>query len=469
MALPPWTIELLRRGIADAAKKARDPEALQKIKAQATEIIQEIPDTAARGIDAVRRGAEAGKKTVERWSRKQTPLAVPMLNASGVLLTDRGSGTPVAEVIGEVGREFMAGGVTMGKRVDQQLARRLGRLLLSGDDAIAITSNFPAALTAFSLLVQKTPLVIHRNHCVRLPSGKPLPEAFGMFESVIQEVGAVGSVSPADFDGLEKFCAILADGGQSPVELLQLGRRDFLQAVVLPVGTLSASGHESIPSAEAMLSQGADYVILPGDGVEGGPPCGIVVGRREGIEMIQASTAWPALAASDAVRAMMTLALELAAEQRDELPIGRLLSTSVENLRGRAERMATRLTGCDCIASCQVTAEDARLTECGRWKFPSRQLRLRHAKRSAGDWAASLQDQTPAVLAAPDGSDLIIDLRWISAASDNQLAEALGGESESPAAEGPQTGSADSPQTASADSPETGSAANPEASSPGEA
>ena len=67
MALPPWTIELLRRGLSDVARRASEPETLEKLKTQATEILQDLPQTAARGIDAVMRSAEAGKKTVQRW------------------------------------------------------------------------------------------------------------------------------------------------------------------------------------------------------------------------------------------------------------------------------------------------------------------------------------------------------------------------------------------------------------------
>ena len=56
MALPPWTVELLRRGITDVARKASEPQTLAKIKSQATEILQELPESAARGIDAMMPG-----------------------------------------------------------------------------------------------------------------------------------------------------------------------------------------------------------------------------------------------------------------------------------------------------------------------------------------------------------------------------------------------------------------------------
>ena len=428
MALPLWTIELLRRGLTDVARKAREPETLEKIKTQATEILHDLPQTAARGIDAVIRGAEAGKKSVQRWSRKHTALAIPMLNASGVLLNDFGSGAPLSDQAIEVGRELLAGDVICGPAMDERLSKRLQRLLpVGGEHAIAVTSNFPSALTAFSLLVGQRQLVVHRGHAVRLPNGLALPDAFGMLLPVIQEVGSVNRVDARDFDGLESFCAIIADGGDHAVELFDFNDRDAMQAVVLPVATLEASAHDQITSAESMLTAGADFVIMPGDGVCGGPPCGILIGREKEIERIKESTAWPALKASDAIQAMIAITLEAAASNSDQIPVRALLSTSEENLRGRAERLATRLSGSDTITSCQVTADDARLTADGRWRFPSRQVRLRHLSMSAEAWASDLREELPAVFASVDGDDVCVDLRWIAAANDGKLAETLGG------------------------------------------
>jgi L-seryl-tRNA(Ser) seleniumtransferase len=428
MAIPPWTIELLRRGLSDVARKAGEPETLEKIKTQATEILQDLPQTAARGIDAVMRGAEAGKKSVQRWSRKHTALAVPMLNASGVLLNDLGTGVPLAESAMEAGSELLAGDVIQGPAMDERLSRRLQRLLPAGGaHAIAVTANFPAALTAFSLLVEHRQLVVHRRHAVRLPSGLALPDSFGMLLPVIQEVGSIDRIEISDFDGLESFCAIIADDGERAVELLDFSGRDAMQAVVLPVATLESSQHDQIASAESMLSAGADFVIMPGDGVCGGPPCGILVGRAQEIGRIQESNAWPSLAASDAIQAMMAVTLETAASSSDQIPVRALMSTSEENIRGRAERMATRLTGSDTISHCQITAEDARLTADGRWRFPSRQLRLRHISMSTDAWVNDLREDFPAVLATCDGDDVCIDLRWIAAADDAKLAETLGG------------------------------------------
>lgn len=425
MAIPPWTVELLRRGLSDVARRASEPETLEKLKNQATEILQDLPETAARGIDAVMRGAEARKRKVEKWSRKHTAIAIPILNASGILNTSDGTGVPLAGPVAEVGRELLGGDVIGGPALERRLTTRLQRLLPSEDHQIAITANFSAALTALSLLIQDRQLVVHRRHAVRLPDGRPLPEALGMLVPVIQEVGGVDRIELSDFDGLDRFCSIMADMGESAPGLIDFGNRNAKQAVVLPVATVTDNPYDQIPSAQAMLESGADFVVMPGNGFCGGPACGLLIGRESDIESIRSSNAWPALAATDATQAMMSVALETAAAEPEQIPVLALLATSEENLRGRTERMATRLSGSDSIAQCKVTAEDARFTVEGRWRFPSRQLRLRHAKLSAADWHQHLRDDLPAVLSGVDGEEVVIDLRWIAAADDNRLVEVI--------------------------------------------
>ncbi len=433
MALPPWTIELLRRGINDVARKASEPETIEKIKKQATEILNDLPQTAAKSIDAMMRTAEAGKKTVERWSRKHTTLSVPLLNGSGVLMNENGSGVPLTPEISEAGYELMLGDGVTGAVMEERLSQRLQRLLpAGGDHSIAVTSNFSSALTALALLVEERQLVVHRSQAVRLPDGRALPDAFGMFLPVVQEVGSRDSILPQDFEGLDSFCLVMADVGEKPLELLDLAGRDAMQAAVLPVATLgqaasTVSGDVDIPSAESMLAAGADFVVLSGQGILGGPECGIVIGRKVQIENIKASSVWPSLVACDAVQAMLAMTLEVAASKPDQIPVLALLGTSEENLRGRAERLATRLGGSDDIRNVQITAEDARLSPDGRWRIPSRQICVTHDSLSSVDWQKKLIDELPAVAANCRGDAICVDLRWIAASDDSRLAEALGG------------------------------------------
>ncbi len=425
MALPPWTVELIRRGLTDVARKAGDGETFEKIKSQASGILSDLPETAARGIESVMRTAELGKKSVERWARKHTALSIPLLNGSGVLQHPIGSGVPVSPLAIELGQELLAGDAITGSSLEQRLARRFSRVLPAGNVAIAIANNFQAALTAFPFLLPRHQLVVHRHHAVRLPDGLPLPDACGLFAPVIHEVGSADRINRHDFDGLESFCAIMADVGAEPIDRLTDLSEAALQAVVLPVATFWQSSHQQIPSVESMLSSGANFVVLPGNGVCGGPACGIIVGQKSEIEQMKSSAAWRALAASDLVTAMVLATLEVSKESEDQVPIHSLLNASIENLQGRVQRMSTRLGGSDSIAEIAMSDRDAKLTEAGRWSFPSRQLVLKHKSMSAQGWQQSLAENVPGVLTTVFDDQLVIDLRWIAAADDNKLAAAI--------------------------------------------
>ena len=427
MALPPWTVELLRRGLGDVARRASEPETLQKLRTQASDLLNDLPQTAARSIDRVMHAAEMGKENVRRWSRKHTTLAVPLLNASGVLLTPFGSGVAVSEAALEAGYESLRGDVLTGDVIDGRIQRRLQRTLPEGDYDIAIASSFPAALSALSLIGSERDLVIHRSQAVRLAGGIPLPEAFGTLLPMVHEVGAVDRVERSDFDGLDSFCAILADGGQRPIEAHDLAAQDALQAAVLAVATLSKVKNTGVPSASEILSQGIDLVVMPGDGLAGGPECGLLIGRREMIQWITSSASWAALRASRPTQAMMCVALEAAMSPVDSQPIASLMTTSEENLRGRAERLATRISGTDTIASAKVAAEDAKITADGRWRLPSRQVVAKHRTKSAAEWAEELRNRIPSVLAKVEGESLSFDLRWLDPPGDSELAEAISG------------------------------------------
>lgn len=430
MALPPWTVELLRRGLADVASKAGEPATLRRLKEQATGLLQELPETAARGINRVIQSAEAGKESVQRWSRRHTSLAVPLLNASGVLHHELGTGVPVAERVIDVGREVLRGDVVLGAEMALRISRRLERSLPDRDGiSIAVASSFPAALSALSLVGTHRTLVVHRHHAVRILEGVPLPEAFGTILPMVAEVGATDRVDPEDFEGLERACVISADDGILGFEAIQLADCEAIQAVILTAATLAETPSRLVPSAEAVLRQGAGLVVLSGEGIAGGPPCGIVVGRREEIETIRMSASWSALEASLATQAMMAVAAESASDQdaADAIhPVDALISTSEENLRDRAERIATRLSSCESIATTRVADDAARITRDGRWRLPSRQLVLTHRSLSPAAWERKLAEDLPAIAVSTSQDALRVDLRWLNPAYDGQLAESLG-------------------------------------------
>ena len=441
MALPPWAVNAIRRGIADVARKAGDPETITKLKQQATEIFRDLPDTALRGVDSIVRTAKAGTESLQRWIDRHTELAVPMINASGRLLDcELGRGCPLSDEVLQIGCDLLRGDCKQ-QGLSAELQDRLRKRL--APHAIAVTASLEGAVAALTLQKDLS-LAIHRSHAIRLPSGLPLPDALG--QENLREIGGVQGIAAKDFEGLQNHLVILADAGSQPFQLPDLSEQETLVAVVLPVGTVRQR-YESIPSAEAILEQGADLVILPGDVLAGGPPCGLIIGDKQRIDELLSCDRWQTLAAPDAIVAMVFAALEQAdvdssgSAVSSELggagsagtesggattaSLASLLDASEDNLRSRAERMATRLSAADSIASCQITSEPARLTKDGHWQFPSRQLRLRPEGRSAAQWAETLGSRNPAIAVDVADDQVVVDLRWVRAADDPALAAQL--------------------------------------------
>jgi len=206
------------------------------------------------------------------------------------------------------------------------------------------------------------------------------------------------------------------------------------QVAVLPVATLKPSKLSGLPSVEQMLNQGVDLVIVQGGGVFGGPDCGILIGRREVVDAITHTSVWPSLAANTAVMAMLSTTLkDVASAIALKLPIEELMETSEENLRTRGERLAMRMSGSESIKSCQLTADDARITNKGRWKLPSRQVRIEHESMTGEQWANRLRDEIPSLWVDFDEQAIRIDLRWVDPAHDKQIGELLGADQESTA------------------------------------
>ncbi|MCO8124721.1 hypothetical protein NHH03_23480 [Stieleria sp. TO1_6] len=425
MRLPPWAIEAIRNGVADVARKASDAETISKVKEQAAELLRDLPENASRGLDSIvktatdtARGAvDQGRQTVLRWTERQTDLTVPCQNASGELLSKQGSGVPISDHVLQVGCDILRGDcvdLELRDRLNQSLARMAD---LEGHQ-VAVAHNFDAAIAALGILANNRSMVMHRSQAIRLPSGMPLPDALPGVS--LKQCGGVQAIETDDFDGIDNACVLLADNGVQPISPIDFGRADVMTVAITPVATIKDS-IAGVPSAQSLLQSGVDLVVLAGGPITGGVAAGILVGDKTLVDSIRRDQRWKALVASPATAAMTLAAMT----DPEPSPVSALVQTAEENLRSRAERMAMRLTADESVAACQITDQPACLVTGGRWNFPSRQLRLRHKTLSPEAWAARLIKQNPAMITSVIGDQLVIDLRWIAASRDGEVADTI--------------------------------------------
>jgi L-seryl-tRNA(Ser) seleniumtransferase len=117
-----------------------------------------------------------------------------------------------------------------------------------------------------------------------------------------------------------------------------------------------------LASIAGNVALGAQLVVARGDGLVGGPRCGIVVGTRSLIERMESHPLFAAWRADPATCAALQATVELyddRAQLPQTLPLFQLLSASVENLRQRAERLAPQLAEAADIESAMALASES--------------------------------------------------------------------------------------------------------------
>ena len=428
MAIPPWTFELLRRGLTDVAKKATEPETIERLKHQAGELLQELPDSAAKQIDSIMRRAEAGKESIEKWAQRRSSLTTPIINASGELFHEEGTGSALATSVLETGHELLMGDIAAGMMNHRRFNQRLQKLLPSGSDkSVVITSNLSSAIASIPLLYPDRQFVTNANSPPAPIDHPCVAPIFNYMVPKLHDVNLSNPVMEDDVKSLQPCCIISTNNGTTTTKISPLDPSVARQAMILPVATFADPERFNLPSAVSMIENGIDVVALPGNGLCGGPDCGILVAPTEAINRLNTHPLWPAFSANESTKLMMLITLELEATEPELIPVRSLLETNIENLRSRAERLASRLGGNDQISSCEVTAKDATITSSGSWRIPSRQLRIRHTSKSVQSWQRALAQDSPAVLTKLDEDELSIDLRWVPPIDDSRLGEIFGG------------------------------------------
>ena len=426
MAIPPWTYGLLRRGITDVAKRASETEAVERLKQQASDLLQELPEVAAKGIDAVLKKTEVGKKSIENWSKRQSPFQGPIINASGTLFHPTGTGSSMSNAAIEIGKEILSGDLSSNsinyKNFDQRLQRTVPESL---GYSICIAHNLDAAITLVGTQDRNQTIAIHENQKNIEIAGMPLIERL----KTLTQMRVVGideyessEKSPED-SGIELW----VQNNRSPAPTRRMNAPHSPRMIIANLCSLAEKSRHQIPSCWSLLKDDRDWVITPGNRILGGPECALIIGPKQALSELRNHHLWPSLKASEAVSLMMLVTMELGLANPDGVPIQALLNTSLDNVRSRTERLAIRIGSTETIQECRVKEGEAYLSSDQQWTLPSQQLLLRHQSLNADQWNRKLIDDYPCVLTTVNEDKLCVDLRWVHPADDAKLGEIFGG------------------------------------------
>jgi L-seryl-tRNA(Ser) seleniumtransferase len=290
-------------------------------------------------------------------------------------------------------------------------------------------------------------VIVSRGQLVEIGGSFRIPDVMAVSGAVLREVGTTNITRAGDYERaitpqtaalLRVHCSNYRIHGHTEAaalaELVALGRRyglpvidDIGSGALLPFERFGFTGE---PLARESLAQGADLVLFSGDKLLGGPQAGILAGRKEWVGRIERDPLMRAFRLDKMTLAALEATLRLylnEARALREVPVLRMLSTPLTELRQRAEALAVRLRAVEGIASVTVSEDVAYV---GGGSLPDQAMKtfvLEVAARVLSDEALACRLRTgePAVMGRTRDGKVVLDIRTVFPHQEDALSQAL--------------------------------------------
>ncbi len=379
---------------------------------------------------------------------------LPVLNATGVILHTNLGRSPLASAALEAIAETAGGysnleyDLVQGTRGKRDLLVLDALCILTGaEDALVVNNNAAAVLLAINTLALGREVIVSRGELIEIGASFRLPEVFERGGATMVEVGTTNRTSLADFeDALNRRTGALLSAHWSNYsiegfvervdirDLTRLGDRwgipvihDLGSGALVDADVLKMPGEMTVGES---VSAGADVVTFSGDKMLGGPQAGIAVGKADTIARMRKNPLMRALRPGKQILAALqaTLGLYLNGLESTEIPVLRMMASSVEELHARSgdatlrlqKRVGTRAV----VRVCELTARVGGGAVPGS-EISSVGLELADFGCSAASLSARLRAGHPPVIGRTTGETLLLDLRTVPREQDSILIDAV--------------------------------------------
>ena len=335
------------------------PLTLDAIRFVLQDVRQQFPEGGEIPVEAVL--LSGMEKKLNDWT---APTLQPVLNASGVILHTNLGRAPLSQAamraasLASAGYSNLEYDLETGKRGSRMVhAEALLQRITGAEAALVVNNNAAAVLLALTALARRRIVVVARSQLVEIGGGFRVPDIMKQSGARLLEVGTTNRVHVSDLENaLEENPAVFLRAHRSNFALLGFTSEPTLEEMAqvahraglilmddLGSGSLLDTaryglGHE--PMVQESLAAGADLVCFSGDKLLGGPQAGILVGRTEMITKCKKHPLARALRADKLCLAALsaTLLHYLKDEAERQVPVWRMISTSTETLRLRAQK-----------------------------------------------------------------------------------------------------------------------------------
>lgn len=383
-------------------------------------------------------------------------LLTSVINATGVLLHTNLGRAPLihgdlagGEVHGPAAIRYsnLEFDLASGVRGSRRALTEALLVSLTGAEAALVVNNCAAAvMLALGANAVGRGVAVSRGELVEIGGGFRIPDVLEASGALLVEVGTTNRTRLRDYanavsSGSVPVSAVLKVH-QSNYRMVGFTEETSLRELVslgLPViadigsGLLDAnlpwlanrSGEvpslpwlNGEPGARQAIADGAELVIFSADKLLGGPQAGIIVGSKTYVDRCATHPLARALRPGSLVIAALQETL-LAYARNDALaiPFWRMATTSLSELRVRAEKIAAR------VGQAEVNAAPMDSVPGGgtlpHRVIPSYGLMVR------GEQAEALRAGEPPIVCRTEGGSTMIDLRTVSGSDDEVVTNAL--------------------------------------------
>ena len=240
--------------------------------------------------------------------------------------------------------------------------------LTGAESALVVNNNAAAVLLVLSALTQGGQVPVSRGELVEIGGSFRVPEIMEACGAQLKEVGATNKTHLSDYEraiGPETRAIIkvytsnyrIVGFSETPAlaDLVALGHRHNLP-VIEDLGSgslldLNRFGLHDEPTVRESIRAGVDVVSFSGDKLLGGPQAGIILGRKQYLDILKKHPLNRAMRVDKMTLAALEVTLhsyERGAEE--EIPVIAMLAAKPEDLKKKAEVLQGMLirTGVDC-------------------------------------------------------------------------------------------------------------------------
>ncbi len=368
-------------------------------------------------------------------NRLNQPSLVPVINATGVVLhTNLGRAPlPAMDFIGGYSNlEYDLKTGRRGKR-DVHTGVLLERLLSA--PGIVVNNNAAAVYLTLNELAAGGEVIVSRGELIEIGDGFRIPDIMARSGATLREVGTTNRTRLDDYRAaITSNTRLVLRVHPSNFHISGFTEKPALKDLAALAREHSVPLYEDLgsgclvslqkygisePLATDSLEAGVNLISFSCDKLLGGPQAGIIAGQADLVARIRRNPMLRALRADKLIyQTLETTLRAILFERYDQVPSLRMLSESPIAIRARAERIATTLKAAEIIEGESVA---------GGGSTPDQALPtwLIAIAGEAVRMEKELRMGNPPVIARIADNRLLLDLRTVLPAQDEQLSRAL--------------------------------------------